>query len=293
MNVIVCDDDPTIRHVVTRLATEAGHNVLAETDSGPAAVDMVTRFGPEVLILDLALPWGAGMEAVRELRRQGSPVQIVLFTMWAADSPEVREAAVRAVIEKPDFASLEQVLNDLAAGVTPSTPAGAERRHGQPSRVGFPMQGRMSASALEDPERFHDAVLAAEPGDAALVVQIAGLQYSSGWYERVAATDQVLAVARLLRAVLRLQDRLTMIDPGPDDRPSELLALILGGGRVGVESVWNRLQKAHDVSALPGILSAGYSLCIEGVAGPMMVARAIDAAKQSSGRPPGERLWPG
>jgi CheY-like chemotaxis protein len=293
MNVIVCDDDPTIRHVVTRLATEAGHNVLAETDSGPAAVDMVTRFGPEVLILDLALPWGAGMDAVRELRRQGSPVQIVLFTTWAADSPEVREAAVRAVIEKPDFSSLEQVLRELATGVAASAPAGADRRHGQQARTGFPMQGRTSASALEDPERFDDAVLAVEPGDAALVVHVAGLQYSAGWYERVAATDQLLAVARLLRAVLRVQDRLTMVDPGPDDRPAELLALILGGGLAGVESVWTRLQRAHDVSALPGILSAGYALCSAGVPGPMMVARASEAAKQSRGRPPGERLWPG
>ena len=55
---------------------------------------MVLRFKPEVLILDLALPWGAGMEAVRDLREAGSPVQIVLFTNWAAESPEVREAAV-------------------------------------------------------------------------------------------------------------------------------------------------------------------------------------------------------
>ena len=36
MNVIVCDDDPTMRDVVTKLATEVGHHVLAETDSGPA-----------------------------------------------------------------------------------------------------------------------------------------------------------------------------------------------------------------------------------------------------------------
>ena len=293
MNLIVCDDDPTLRHVVTRLAIEAGHNVLAETDSGPDAVDMVIRFAPEVLVIDLALPWGAGLDAVRELRRQGSPVEIVVFTSWAADSPEVRGADVRAVIEKPDFESLERVLDDLADGLVANTPAGADRRQPPRPRPEFPMHGRLSASSLEEPDRFADAVLGLQPGDAAIVVHVAGLDYAAGWYERVAATDQVLAVARLLRAVLRVQDRLTLVDPGPDDRPSTLVALILGGGLAGVESVWRRLQKAHDLSALPGIVNAGYALCLEGIAGPMVVARATDAAGRSTGRPPGERLWAG
>jgi CheY-like chemotaxis protein len=293
VNVIVCDDDAVIRGVVSKLAAAAGHNVLAETDSGPDAVEMVLRFRPEVLVIDLDLPWGAGLQAVRDLREAGSPVEIVVFTNWAADSPEVRGAEVRASIEKPDFESLERVLGALAAGLAADAPAGADRREPPQARPDFPAHGRLSASGLEDPDTFHNAVLRLESGDSVLVVHAAGLEYAAGWYDRVAAADQLLAVARLLRAVLRVQDRLSLFDPGPDDRPADLVALVLGGRGRGVESVWRRLLLAHDVSSLPGILNGGWAMCDVGVAGPVAHSRAVDAANRSIGRPPGDRLWAG
>lgn len=291
--MIVCDDDPTIRGVVSKLASAAGHDVLAETDSGADAVEMVLRFAPEVLVIDLDLPWGSGLQAVRDLREAGSPVEIVVFTNWAADSPEVRGAEVRAAIEKPDFESLERVLASLAAGLDTAEPAGADRRDPPAPRPSFPPHGRISASGLEEPETFQDAVLALEPGDVVLVVHVAGLDYLAEWYDRLGAADQVLAVARLLRAVLRAQDRLSVVEPGPDERPADLVALVLGGRGRGVESVWRRLVRAHDVSPLPGIVNAGWAMCDEGVAGPLAQSRAIDAASRSIGRPPGDRLWAG
>jgi CheY-like chemotaxis protein len=293
MNVVVCDDDSTLRGVVSKLATAAGHNVLAETDSGADAVEMVLRFKPEVLIIDLDLAWGSGLQAVRDLREAASPVEIVVFTNWAADSPEVRAAEVRAAIEKPDFESLERVLEALAAGLAAESPAGADRREPPVARPGFPVHGRISASGLEEPDTFNDAVVRLEPGDAVLIVHVAGVEYAQGWYDRVAATDQVLAVARLLRVVLRVQDRLSLVEPGLDDRPRDLVALVLGGRGRGVESVWRRLQRAHEVSSLPGIINAGWAMCDDGVAGPVALSRAVDAAGRSVGRPPGDRLWMG
>lgn len=293
MNVIVCDDDPTLRGVVSKLAAAAGHTVLAETDSGPDAVEMVLRFNPEVLVIDLDLAWGAGLQVVRDLREAGSPVEIVVFTNWAADSPEVRAAEVRAAIEKPDFESLERVLDALAAGLAADSPAGADRREPPNARPDFPAHGRISASGLEDPDTLQNASVRLLPGDAVLIVHIAGLEYPADWFDRVAAIDHVLAVARLLRSVLRVQDRLSILDPGPDDRPADLIALVLGGRGRGVESVWRRLLRAHEVSSLPGILNAGWAMCDEGVAGPVVVSRATDAASRSIGRPPGDRLWAG
>ena len=293
MNVVVCDDDSTLRGVVSKLATAAGHNVLAETDSGNDAVEMVLRFKPEVLVIDLDLPWGSGLQAVRDLRQAGSPVEIVVFTNWAADSPEVRAAEVRAAIEKPDIESLERVLAALAAGLAADSPAGADRRESPLARPHFPVHGRISASGLEEPDTFHDAVVRLEPGDAVVIVHVAGLEYAQGWYDRVAATDQVLAVARLLRAVLRAQDRLSLVEPGLDDRPADLVALVLGGRGRGIESVWRRLQRAHEVSSLPGIINAGWAMSDDGVVGPVALSRAVDAASRSIGRPPGDRLWAG
>ena len=68
MKIVVCDDDVTLRGVVSRLAESVGHTVIAETDTAEDAVELISRFGAEGLVLDLSLPWGSGMVAVRALR---------------------------------------------------------------------------------------------------------------------------------------------------------------------------------------------------------------------------------
>jgi CheY-like chemotaxis protein len=293
MKLVVCDDDVTLRGVVSKLATDAGHAVLAETDSAADAVDIILRFGAEALILDLALPWGGGMRVVNELRESGSPCQVVVFTSYAAESPDVREAGVRAVIEKPDFEALVQVLDELAKGYTAETPTGAERRRTFEPRSSMPPPGVPSVSGVESPQTFADALFHLEPGDAVLVVHVANAVVAAGWFARLVGADRTLAVARNLRGVLRTQDRLTVGEPDSDDRIHDLHALLLGGGRPGVESVFRRLERAHAASTLPGVVSGGWALAEPGLAGGLVVARAQDAAQRSVGRPEGDRLWAG
>lgn len=293
MKLVVCDDDVTLRGVVSKLATDAGHTVLAETDSATDAIDMVLRFGAEVLILDLSLPWGSGMRAVKELREAGSGCQIVVFTSYAADSPEVRDAGVRAVIEKPDFEGLEEVLAHLGEAATAPTPTGHERRRDAEAPRTMPVAATPSTSGIEPPHTFAAAVDELQLGDAVLVVHVAPPDLGGGWYGRLATVDHLLATARALRSVLRVQDRLSVAEPEAGDQLADLRALLIGGGRPGVESVFRRLEVAHDALRIGGVVSAGWALVEAGAVGPMAVARADDAARRSIGRPEGDRLWAG
>ena len=293
MKIVVCDDDATLRGVVSRLASDAGHTVLAETDRADDAVDMVLRFGAQALILDLALPFGGGLRVVQELAKAGSPCQVVVFTSYAAESSEVREVGVRAVIEKPDFEALVEVLDDLARGQDATTPEGAERRRSFVARSSMPVAGAPSVSGIESPHTFADAQYHLEAGDAVLVVHLALPDAGAGWYARLTIADNVLAVARNLRSVLRTQDRLTVGEPDSEERVTDLRALLLGGGRVGVESVFRRLERAHASLKLPGVLSGGWALAEDDLTGGLLVARADDAARRSVGHIEGDRLWAG
>lgn len=293
MKLVVCDDDVTLRGVVSKLAADAGHTVLAETDSASDAVDMILRFGAEALVLDLSLPWGGGMRAVHDLRTAGSPCQVVVFTSYAADSPEVRDAGVRAVIEKPDFEALIEVLEGLAKGAQAATPDGAERRRAFVPRSSMPPPVAISVSGLESPLTFADALNHLEPNDAVLVVHVAMPDIGGGWFARLSAADHTLAVARNLRSVLRTQDRLTASEPDVDERIDDVRALLLGGGRPGVESVFRRLERAHASSGLPGVVNGGWAVAEDGMAGGLVLSRAEDAARRSVGRPEGDRLWAG
>jgi two-component system chemotaxis response regulator CheY len=295
MRTIVCDDDATVRSIVSNLATKVGLNVLAETDSGPDAVEMVLRFGAELLILDLALPWGAGMDVVRKLREREAASEIVVFTSWAADSPEVRGSGVKAVIEKPDFEQLEEVLQRVADGgpTVEEVEGQADRRPPTDARERFPEPGPASPSGIEDPDTFDEAVLRLQRHDGVLVVHVAIEHGIRGTYPRLVAVDTLLSTARVLRNILRVQDRLSITEPASDDRLPELAVAVLGGGRPGVESVWRRLQQTHELAKGPGILSGGWALVDDVVPGPAALGRASDAAARSTGRPDGERLWAG
>ncbi len=285
---MVCDDDATMRGVVSKVATMAGLTVLAETDSATGAVDLVDRFRADVLVLDLALPFGSGSQVVRELRERSSPCQIVVFTSYAADDPSVRELRVRAVVEKPDFIRLEEVLLEAAGGAGERGVEGDERRGRVPTRVGFPPPLALSPSGLEAPSSFAGALEALEPGDGVLVVRVSGAESTPDRHGRLLAVDQVLNVARLLRVVLRVQDRMAI---GDDD--VELVAVLLSAGRTGVVSVWERLERAHQLATNPGVLSAGWAVVEPNEAPTSTPGRARDAALHSVGQPPGDRLWAG
>jgi CheY-like chemotaxis protein len=286
MKLVVCDDDATLRSVVSRLAEGAGHQVMAETDNASDAVELIVRFGADALVLDLSLPWGNGMEAIHQLRRQGSDCQIVVFTAYAEDTPELEQLGLRAVIDKPDFEALEQVLTEMATGVSGALPGAAERRRPWRARPEVPAMSASSPSGLEDPASFEGVLDVLGAGDAVLAVHVAGIDASADEFGQLLRTDRFLAVARSLRVVLRTPDRMTVDG-------DEIVALLLDGGRAGVEAAFRRLERHHEISSLPGVVSGGWAIH-DGVLPPFSTyGRARDAARRSIGQPPGDRLWAG
>jgi DNA-binding NtrC family response regulator len=110
--LIVADDDPAIRKIVRERLQAAGHVVEAAGD-GRAALELVEKVVPDLLLLDLQMPEVDGFEVLDALsKRPGSPMVIVITAHGSI------EAAVRAMkagahdfISKPfEAAHLEQVV---------------------------------------------------------------------------------------------------------------------------------------------------------------------------------------
>jgi DNA-binding response OmpR family regulator len=119
--VLVVDDDPTVAEVVVLYLERAGFQVEAVRD-GAAALDLVRRELPALVVLDLMLPGMDGLEVCRRLR-EVAPVPIVMLTargdeedrvigleLGADDyvskpfSPRELTARVRAVLRRVDHA---------------------------------------------------------------------------------------------------------------------------------------------------------------------------------------------
>src|SRR5262249_2465949 len=87
-HVLVVDDDALVRRSVARIL-QVGGCVVAEADGGRAAAEHVERSPVDVIVSDLAMPGGGGLDLLRRVRRVDLDVPVILIT----GKPDVRSAA--------------------------------------------------------------------------------------------------------------------------------------------------------------------------------------------------------
>jgi len=87
----VADDNPAfLRELTSLLAPE--FDVVATAANGRSALDVIRRYKPDLVVLDLGMPLLNGIEVTRELAKHSPPVVICSVET----DPEVVEAAQRA-----------------------------------------------------------------------------------------------------------------------------------------------------------------------------------------------------
>ena len=115
LHIMVVDDEPGIRQVLTRYLASRGHAVVAARD-GNEAVRLARQSTFDVVICDLRLPGMDGYEVVRRIRSIPASVRTRCIIM-SGGAPEVVESLrddrvmVSAVIAKPyDIEELRQAV---------------------------------------------------------------------------------------------------------------------------------------------------------------------------------------
>lgn len=92
IQVVLADDYSVVRRGIRDFLTEAGDIVIvAEAENGIQAVEAVKKYHPDVVVLDIQMPGGSGLEAARLLRDQGETLGILILTAFD-DPPYIRAA---------------------------------------------------------------------------------------------------------------------------------------------------------------------------------------------------------
>lgn len=120
LRVVVCDDTPSVRHLMTVVLAEQGVTVVAEVGNGEEAIDAVERLSPDVILLDLAMPIMDGLEAIPLIKGANPSTKIVV--MSAFDGGMV-QSAIEAGADA--YLSKEHALRDLGGilqGLRPAQP---------------------------------------------------------------------------------------------------------------------------------------------------------------------------
>jgi DNA-binding response OmpR family regulator len=114
-NVLLVEDDPDTRDVMSRLLEKAGFAVRGTPLVGEALLLMEYHM-PSHILLDLSLPDAGGVVLLRSVRRQNLPVKIAVVTASGPDSPAVADATrwrPDAVFHKPiDFPKIRKWLEE-------------------------------------------------------------------------------------------------------------------------------------------------------------------------------------
>jgi DNA-binding NarL/FixJ family response regulator len=92
LRVVIADDHVMVRDGLRRLLQDAGFSVIGQACDGMEAVALTRQLDPDILLLDLSMPKHPGLEALRELKKDGASRVRVLLLTAAAENSEIVEA---------------------------------------------------------------------------------------------------------------------------------------------------------------------------------------------------------
>ncbi len=93
--IFIVDDHPIVRRGLQLLISlEADLMVCGEAESAPLAVEKVMATKPDLVVVDLALKAGSGLELIKQLRGQHTKLKMLVFSM--RDEGIYAERALRA-----------------------------------------------------------------------------------------------------------------------------------------------------------------------------------------------------
>ncbi len=121
LNVLVADDNPTNREVLSRILERGGHTATLVAD-GERALDALENARFDVALIDRNMPGLSGLETVQAIRlttgaRERLPVVMLSADVAAESKRECLEAGADAFLAKPiEAARLLEELQSLCGG---------------------------------------------------------------------------------------------------------------------------------------------------------------------------------
>ena len=115
--VLLVEDTEDNRQMMKRLLEMSGYRVV-EAINGVEAVEVANEIRPQIILMDLSLPFIDGLAATRRIRNLPGLNSVPIVAVSAHDSAdfhsEALHAGCNAYITKPiDYPELEDLVNRL------------------------------------------------------------------------------------------------------------------------------------------------------------------------------------
>lgn len=84
ISVLVVDDQPGVRYLLEIVVSGAGH-LVDTAQNGLEAIEKVRTFNPDLIFMDVRMPFMGGIEALARIKVLAPDTDIVLMTAYGSD----------------------------------------------------------------------------------------------------------------------------------------------------------------------------------------------------------------
>jgi len=118
LRILIVEDNAATARALQSLLQLIGHST-AHCDSGNAAIAAARAFGPQLVLLDMALPGRNGASVARDLRQDPDfrGLRIVGLSGFGEPSTDVRQDFDRWLVKPVDYPTLRRALREATAAL--------------------------------------------------------------------------------------------------------------------------------------------------------------------------------
>jgi DNA-binding NarL/FixJ family response regulator len=207
IRILLVDDHQVVREGLRALLeAQEDLDVIAEADSVAEAITRARTFEPDVVVMDVRLPDGSGVEACREIRSRQPDTAVLMLTSFSDDQAlfdSIMAGAAGYVLKQVRGAELIDSIRRVGSGESILDPAITARvldRIRNPKQDEDPRLARLTPTELRIVEMIADGLTNRQIADRIHLAEKTVKNY-------VSAILSKLEVARRAEAAAYLADR--------------------------------------------------------------------------------------
>lgn len=207
ISVLIVDDHDLIREGLRRaFEREDDFEVIGEAGTIDEAFRQVGVITPDVVIMDVRLPDGSGLEATKKLRSSNQRLGIVILTMYAGDDQlfEALDAGASAFVPK-NAQSADVVAAARHAATTPNSFSAPDLAEALRRRMA-PQGPQLSPRETEVLGRLAEGLSVAQISRTLYISESTTKTHISKLYDKLGVANRAQALMTALRLGLIARD---------------------------------------------------------------------------------------
>lgn len=122
MKILIVDDHPIYAEGLKNLLASYDLEVVGIAGSGPESIDKAGECKPDVILMDVNMPLGSGIDATRQIATRYPGIRIIMLTSIDSDQAlleSIKAGASGYLLKNLTGQDLKDSLEDLVAGKMP------------------------------------------------------------------------------------------------------------------------------------------------------------------------------